>query len=110
MHFNIKPYHTEATSHKMNHKIMINWYALFIYCYIINYHKQQLETTHLSYSFMGQEFGHILTESSASVSLTRLQSENQARLTAYIEAQIEKYLTLNSYDISRFSVPRSPSD
>ena len=53
MHFNIKPYHTEATSHKMNHKIMINWYALFIYCYIINYHKQQLETTHLSYSFYG---------------------------------------------------------
>ena len=54
IHFNIKPYHTEAISHKMNHKIMINWYTLFMYlCYIINYHKQQLETTHLSYSFYG---------------------------------------------------------
>ena len=59
---------------------------------------------------MGQEFGQILTESSASVSLTRLQSENQARLMAYMEAQLEKYLTPNSHEISRFSVPQSPSD
>ena len=56
---------------------------------------------------MGQEFGQILTESFALVSLTRLQSENQARL---MEAQLEKYLTLNSHEISRFSVPQSPSD
>lgn len=76
---------------------MIKKYVLAIYCFIIHHRKLSSLKQHMYLiDSVGWEFGHNLTVSSASESLTRMQSEQQAELGVHLKAQLEKYSLLKS--------------